>query len=214
MTCDESDDSLAVWGGREILSPIPKEDETESPALHNLPHESHESHGVLSGPAAADELLVGAQDGSGTDCAPAAAVPWDDMDLEDLPSVPSTIEDVVPIEPFGEDQIVSPQRPNHANVEPLDERNLVPLYHEDDRMVDSIFELVPPDPVDRPYSWMIENPGEAPEAVQTPDEKDWYNIDGEKEVERTIRSFINIPEEYFLITTSLKCLVRLRHRKL
>lgn len=213
MACDEPDGSLAAWGGREIISPIPEEDETESAALYNLPHESHGSHGVLSGPAAADELLMEVQDSSGTDCTPTAAVPWDDIDLEDLPSVPSAIEDV-PIEPFDEDQIVSPQRPDHINVEPLDESNVVPLYHEDDRMVDSIFELVPPDPVARPYSWMIENPGEAPEAVQTPDEKGWYNIDSEKEVERTIRSFIKIPEEYFLITTSLKCLVRLRYRKL
>lgn len=75
---------------------------------------------------------------------------------------------------------------------------------------DGLLEQTGSCPSTSPYSWMIENPGKIPAALHPPVDKTAYNIVGEIEVEHAIRTHIADPVSWFMVTTSIKSLMRFR----
>lgn len=197
-----------------MLPPIPEEDEngnTESSALQDLPKKAHGSHGALNDRATENE---GWEDDRADSVAAVAAAATGDAEIQDLAMVPSTADNGVPIQPLDAGKDVLLRKSEEIPLEPADEQYDVPLYDSFGFFAESILDLVPLSPVTTPYSWMFENPGQVPEAVIPPVQKEWCNIEGEKEVEVAIKTFATTPQTYFLMATCVKCLVRFRHDKL
>lgn len=211
---NQSDDLLDEWYGRKVLPPIPEddgEDEIESSAPQNLLEEVEGADSILKDRTTENEGPECDQMGS---VAAVAAAATGEVEMKDLPEVPSTIENSVSIKPLDGKKDVSLQEIEEFHVEPFDETYDVPLYDSFGFFAESILDLVPLDPAITPYSWMSKNHGKNPEAVQSPIQKEWCNIEGEKEVEVAIKTFVTRPQAYFLIATCAKCLVRFRHDKL
>lgn len=193
---NQSDDLLDEWYGRKVLPPIPEddgEDEIESSAPQNLLEEVEGADSILKDRTTENEGPEGDQMGSVAAVAAAATAEVEMIDGK---------------------REVSLQEIEEFHVEPFDETNDVPLYDSFGFFAESILDLVPLDPAITPYSWMSKNHGKNPEAVQSPIQKEWCNIEGEKEVEVAIKTFVTRPQAYFLIATCAKCLVRFRHDKL
>lgn len=143
----------------------------------------------------------------------------DDLNLEDLPGVPSTFEDIRPIEYLNGDGLdenqkfsfyledVNPIKPQHKT-------NDILLYHSSSQMVDSIFDLAPLGPATDPYSWIIADSGAVLKTVEPSVERARYNIEGEMAVEFAIKSFATRPDAYILLSTCVKCLVRSRYQNM
>lgn len=218
MALDRTNESLDAWwsmGERVPFSPVSEEDETQSPPPQDLPRDLRFACGLRNEGATEIERFQHDEDGTVASLVTTAVDPIEDFELEDLPGVPSAIEDVVPIQPLNETGYVYNDQSDIVPFEPLKEGHDIPLQHSaTGRMLDSIFDLIPLDPMASPYSWMIEYPGKIPETIQPPTKEKWFNVDGETDVEWAIKSFVAGPKEYFLIATSVKALVHLRYKKM
>lgn len=214
VTLDNQLNSLpATWQDHDRLLPIPEELQKQNPISEDLPDADQRIICTLRDLVTRIRLLMGESNRSvaAMGFSPAVA-PSEVIDVEDLADAPSAFEEAN-FEPLYENFCTYYDLPNTKPIESCEDPYDAPLYHPNGGMVDSIFDLVSLDPVATPYSWLMENPGKIPAAIH-PVSEEVYNLAGEKEVECAIKSFVKGPKEYFLTSTSVKCLVRLRHKRL
>ncbi|KAF3771341.1 hypothetical protein M406DRAFT_67652 [Cryphonectria parasitica EP155] len=149
-------------------------------------------------------------DGDGKEAAQVSAASstssniWDDLELPDLPGMPSELSDHAPAYLIDSGQ--------H-----LEAINTSPVSNEAQTLIGQLDNTSLINPTLLPYSWMIENPGReatllsAGRSSRPP--PTMYTARGELEVEDLMKATVFDPEHYFFLTSAFRCIMNCRGLK-